>query len=341
MKRQAKAILSVVPVVGRYIAQKEALAAAWKEALAECAALRWERDTALGKLSILQADHSALRRDLTRLPKAARSLIDEQSLRDLYVGLLACSLIGMTIRDGAIDPERPGFDESRRELGRDWPASALTMIGKARICNLRHLVETALSEDVPGDFLEAGVWRGGACIFMRGILKAYGITDRSVWAADSFAGHPLPDPEQYPADKRDLHHTYTPLAVPLEQVRANFSSYDLLDKQVHFLKGWFKDTLPRAPIQRLALLRLDGDMYESTIQTLDAMYWKLSPRGFVIVDDYFLPACKKAVEDFRALHAIESEIEEVDGAAVYWRKLPHEQPAQQSLAPRRAAGARS
>jgi hypothetical protein len=144
--------------------------------------------------------------------------------------------------------------------------------------------------------------------------------------ADSFAGLPPPNPELYPADAGDPHYTFEQLAVSIEEVRANFSSYDLLDVNVHFLKGWFKDTLPSAPIQRLALIRLDGDMYESTIQALDATYWKLSPGGFIIIDDYILSNCRQAVDDFRTRHHIRSHIEEVDGAAVYWQKLANERP---------------
>ena len=81
-------------------------------------------------------------------------------------------------------------------------------------------------------------------------------------------------------------HQFPQLAVPLERVQDNFRRYGLLDEQVRFLKGWFRDTLPTAPIERLAVLRLDGDLYESTIQALDGLYDKLSAGGFVIVDDY-------------------------------------------------------
>lgn len=193
------------------------------------------------------------------------------------------------------------------------------MIGSARLRNLRALTEQVLLDGISGDLIEAGVWRGGACILMRGVLKAYGVKDRSVWVADSFEGLPPPD-SSYPADANDKHSTFEELAVSLEQVRENFRVYDLLDDQVHFLKGWFSDTLSQAPIGRLAILRLDGDMYSSTIQTLDALYKKVSVGGFVIVDDYILEGCRKAVDDFRRDHRIDDQLQEVDGAAVYWRK---------------------
>jgi len=72
------------------------------------------------------------------------------------------------------------------------------------------------------------------------------------------------------------------LAVSLERVQDNFRRYGLLDRQVRFLKGWFRDTLPAAPIERLAILRLDGDLYESTIQALGALHGKVSAGGVVM-----------------------------------------------------------
>ena len=210
-------------------------------------------------------------------------------------------------------------DNNRRSVGSDRPADAETMIGMARLDNLQWCVETALAEQVPGDVIETGAWRGGACILMRAILASYGVTDRTVWVADSFAGLPPPDP-RYPADASAQFHKDAQLAVSLEEVRANFARYDLLDEQVQFLVGWFKDTLPTAPIEQLAVARLDGDMYESTIEALDVLYPKLSPGGFLIIDDYRIHMCKQAVTDYRLGHAIEDPIQEIDGYAIYWRK---------------------
>ena len=144
------------------------------------------------------------------------------------------------------------------------------MIGSARLRNLRELTERTIADRIPGDYIETGVWRGGACILMRGVLAAHGVTDRKVIVADSFEGLPKPDAEKYPADKRDRLFAFEELAVSLDQVRANFETYDLLDEQVVFLKGFFKDTLPTlAANARFALIRLDGDMYESTMDALD------------------------------------------------------------------------
>lgn len=215
--------------------------------------------------------------------------------------------------------KRP-YDPAQRERGLDWPPRAETMIGLKRIENIQHCVETVLADDVPGDLIETGVWRGGACIFMRGVLKAHGVTDRTVWAADSFEGLPPPDPHRYPADEGDLHHTRDPLRIGLDQVKHNFERYGLLDDQVRFLPGWFSDTLPGAPIDRVAVLRLDGDMYESTMDGLNALYPKLSPGGFCIVDDWLLEPCQRAVHDYRREHGIDEEIVDIDGMGVFWRR---------------------
>ena len=94
-----------------------------------------------------------------------------------------------------------------------------------------------------------------------------------------------------------------------------------MDDQVGFIVGWFKDTLKYAPLKNLAVLRLDGDLYESTIQALEPLYPRLSVGGYCIVDDYGnINACREAVTDYRNSHSIKDEIIEIDGSGVYWRK---------------------
>jgi hypothetical protein len=244
-------------------------------------------------------------------------------LRNSYLDLMQSWLTGSLYRDKSEAPFGENtFDTHLREHGLDWPAQAQTMIGTKRIANLRALTESVIADNVPGDFIETGVWRGGACILMRAVLYAHGITDRCVWVADSFEGLPLANELQYPADIDSDFHTYEQLAVSLEQVKENFRAYGLLDEQTKFLKGWFKDTLPTAPIQQLALIRLDGDMYESTMDGLTNLYPKLSHLGYVIIDDYgIVPACKAAVHDYCNTIGIQPEIIDIDGVGVYWRKI--------------------
>lgn len=217
---------------------------------------------------------------------------------------------------------RVPFDPVARAEGRDWPVEAETMIGLRRLDNLQYCITNILRQGVPGDLIETGVWRGGATIFMRAVLKAYGDTERLIWVADSFQGLPRPDSRRYPTDAGDRHWAFKPLAVPLEEVKANFLRYGLLDDQVRFLPGWFRDTLPNAPMERLAVLRLDGDLYESTIVALRSLYPKLSVGGYVIIDDYgAVPACKMAVHDFREEQGIKEELVSIDWTGVFWQRL--------------------
>ncbi len=212
-------------------------------------------------------------------------------------------------------------DATRKFYGYVWPSRAHTMIGVPRLDNLQYCVETVLADDIPGDLIETGVWRGGASIFMRGILKAYGVTDRNVWVCDSFEGLPPSDREKYPKETEIDFARVRELAVSLETVQGNFARYGLLDDQVRFLKGWFRDTLPSAPVESLAVMRLDGDLYESTMDALVALWPKLSPGGFVIIDDFnTLQCCNDAVDDFRRDNGISAPIEVIPGNGAFWRK---------------------
>ncbi|MDH5235997.1 MAG: TylF/MycF family methyltransferase, partial [Acidimicrobiia bacterium] len=178
-----------------------------------------------------------------------------------------------------------------------------------------------LDDGVPGDFVETGVWRGGVCILLRAVLAAYGDLDRTVWVADSFQGIPGPDGERYPADEGIDFSGIPALAVSADQVRANFERYGLLDDQVRFLEGWFEETLATAPIDQVALLRLDGDLYQSTMDAMRALYPKVTVGGYVIVDDYLAwDGCRAAIDDYRTTHGIDDEMVEIDWAGVYWRR---------------------
>ena len=240
----------------------------------------------------------------------------------LYLDLMVKTLTGMIYSDPPIAVF--GWNEFKpldREGGRDWPSRAYSMVGEKRMNNFRNLIEQVIQEGVAGDIIETGVWRGGACIMARAVLKAYGVTDRRVILADSFEGLPPPDGKTYPADKGATWHKMAPLAVSLEHVQENFKKFDFLDDQVVFLKGWFKDTMPLVESKKIAVLRLDGDMYESTITVLDGLYDKVTAGGWVIVDDYDLvPACKQAVTDFLARRKLTPEILPIDGIGVYFQK---------------------
>jgi O-methyltransferase len=244
---------------------------------------------------------------------------------ELYVELMKRTLSNWIYKDmqNATLGRDPRDEQQpwRRNAIAEWREPLHTMAGLRRLDNVHQCVERVLADRVPGDLIETGVWRGGVPILMRALLAVHGDTQRTVWVADSFQGLPPPNAEQYPADHGDLLYTLDELRVSVDQVRSHFDRYGLLDDQVQFLKGWFKDTLPTAPFTTLAVMRLDGDMYESTTDALAALYPKLSVGGYVIVDDYgAIPACRSAVHDFRSAHDINDPILPIDWTGVYWRR---------------------
>lgn len=262
---------------------------------------------------------SLLKKTLIRLPLSA---VDHLALSALdgHNDAVARAIRYWASAGRASEAGRSGL----RVFGRDWPGDAETMIGLVRLNNLHACAADVIRRGVPGDFLEAGVWRGGACIFLRALLAAQREQARKVWLADSFQG--LPPPE-HPIDAGSAFHLVPELAVSLDDVRRNFARYGLLDGRVRFLKGWFSETLHASPPGPLAVLRLDGDMYESTLTALRALYDRVPPGGYVIVDDYAsIPACRHAVRTFRSERGIIDPIVSVDWTGVYWRRSALEVP---------------
>jgi O-methyltransferase len=231
-------------------------------------------------------------------------------------------LTGDSYADPSAGPWWPKtYDRARRNVGGDWPATAFTMIGAVRLRHLQSCVEHVVSEGIPGDLIECVIWRGGAVMLMRAVLNAIGARERHVFAADSFCGLPAGDCAQ---DAGDPHHTFEELRVSEAQVMENFRraseiAGENLADGVTFLPGWFKDTLPAAPIDRLAILRLDGDMYGSTMDCLEALYPKVSAGGFVVIDDWCLKGARTAVAEYAAQHGLRLDIAMIDKDSAYFR----------------------
>ena len=278
----------------------------------------------------------------------------------LYVDLLKRCVCNLIYQDAAIrfpwdtssDEVYLAFDPAKRETAKDWPSQAHTMIGTRRLDNVQELVTAAIAAGTPGDLIETGVaprqtgvWRGGSVIFMRGLLKALGVTDRVVWVADSFAGFPVGEAQgatersytssaprplaglaagEYPPSVRTLIESLSE-GTSLPEVRDRFARYGLLDEQVRFLPGWFRDTLPTAPIERLALLRLDGDLYDSTLDALSALYPRLSPGGVTRGLHHrrrlrVIRGVSRGLHDYIERAGEKVDIQRVDDEAVYWQK---------------------
>jgi len=197
-----------------------------------------------------------------------------------------------------------------------------SLIGRERLDRLHRYLDVILRDEIPGDLIEVGAWRGGTAVFMRAHLRAHAIGDRTVWVADSFEGPPPPGCAE-DAD-HDMSAAREPiLAIDQARVTALFERYGLLDDHVRLLPGWFRDTLAGAPIERLALLRLDGRLYESTMDALIALYDRVSPGGLVFVDDYgMLPPCRRAINEFRAERGITAPLEPIGQGGVAWHKPP-------------------
>lgn len=206
-----------------------------------------------------------------------------------------------------------------REMGQDWPLNAETMIGIRRLEHLHFAMHKLSSDKITGSFMETGVWRGGACIYMAAFCKVYQ-NDNEIIAADSFRGLPAPDPENEKEDQESKWHEIPYLSVSLEDVKRNFLDYGLLGKNLRFVPGFFSETLPSLDVREIALLRLDGDMYSSTIDVLENMYDRVVEGGFVIVDDYRLASAQSAVHDFLEERGINPTLEKIDEDAIFWRK---------------------
>lgn len=202
-----------------------------------------------------------------------------------------------------------------------WSKTAYTGIDVEGLDNIRDLLEDVIFNSVPGDFLEAGVWQGGASIFAAGILLAHHQLDRKVWLLDSFEGMPRPnvDCPQETVDYSDMKG----LAVSLDEVQQNFERFGLFGF-ARFVQGWLKDTLPTFDCPTIAVLRLDNDYYESTKLCLEKFYDCVPVGGYVIVDDYdCVPGCNLAVDEFlrsRSINPVLNRMNPRTNTGIYWQK---------------------
>ena len=182
-------------------------------------------------------------------PKAVGAAADADALRAAYLDLLKLALcdlagagttsVGAMPGKGVVSYELQGRDRRLRSAGIDWPLHGLTMVGLARLADLQSCVETVVRDRVPGDLIEAGVWRGGASILMRAVLDALGSTDRIVVVADSFEGFPDIDA----AESDGVDYSYEFLVAALDDVRDNFARFGY-ERGVDFVPGFFEETLP-------------------------------------------------------------------------------------------------
>lgn len=220
--------------------------------------------------------------------------------------------------------------EIRDRIISDFGPERLTMLTSELLENIEYCLRDVVENNVEGDFIECGVWKGGACIYAYNVLKELK-SNKKVWVADSFEGLPMPNVDLYPQDAGDIHYTHSELSVSMDEVKSNFEIFGKIDKNVVFVPGFFKDSLPKCKIKKISVLRLDGDMYESTMDSLINLYHKLSIGGYCIVDDYLgVKGCTDAIHEFREKYGIEDKMircqeypipgTSFHPTSVYWKK---------------------
>ena len=222
----------------------------------------------------------------------------------------------------APEPELPAIEVSRdRDLDAISAADRRiieacfhnTMTGVLRLAALIDSVRHCVRRGLPGDFAECGVWRGGSVLAMLLTLREMGVEDRDVWLFDTFEGMTQPteaDRSDYfpPAtelwertDGRPWPEWFSSEVFNEDLVRELIATAGYPAQRIHFVKGPVEATIPEAAPERLALLRLDTDWYESTYHELTHLYPKLTEHGIIIIDDYGAWAgAKEAVDRYFA-----------------------------------------
>lgn len=251
-----------------------------------------------------------------------------ERLAQFVTGWMPQSELSLAPAIGA-GPLRAGtFNEKKRGVGEDWPLFGWTMTGSARIASVNKLLEDCIRQAVPGDVLEAGVWRGGMSAYIRGVLRAHGATNRASWLCDSFSGLP-PTTSDIMGVEGGRHWDNTPyLEVSTKEVAEHIVLSGVADKNIIFAKGFFNDTMPpirkmlnaRAKDTKFAIMRLDGDMYKSTVDVMYNLYDRLSVGGYLIMDDWNGFESKTACTDFFAAHNHHPAVIQVDRSSAYWQK---------------------
>lgn len=212
-----------------------------------------------------------------------------------------------------------------------------TMTSPARGRRLWAQCQDLFRRGVPGAMVECGVWRGGSTALMALAARHAG-EERTFHLFDSFEGLPEPSPADDAASIAYSGGKSSGQLVSIGECVADakavqaflFEELRLDAASFQFHVGWFQNTVPAAApaIGDIALLRLDGDWYESTKVCLEALYPRLVPGGIIILDDYFAwKGCRDATEEYRTRHGIRTPVERIDAAAGCWIKEPVTQTA--------------
>lgn len=192
------------------------------------------------------------------------------------------------------------------------------------------LAERAIAEGIKGDFAECGVLSGGHPALMAWTLRTRGGSDRKVHLYDSFEGIPQPGPDDvadykrmYGVNENRSKGIPTGLCVgTMAQVTSNMKTWDVSESMLVYHKGWLQEVLPREEIPTLALLRIDVDLYDSTIPIFQYLYAKMPSGAFIISDDWGESAAAPCRVASIKMMGYEPKVTPVEGqdTTVFWRK---------------------
>jgi O-methyltransferase len=207
-----------------------------------------------------------------------------------------------------------------------------TMVPYDGLATLANQVRHCEESGIQGDYVELGTWKGGCLGIMAMSNLAWGASRRTIHGFDSFAGIPMPR-----ADKDDMAWATTDMRLtasdcdgsltPAQQlIGPRIDVERLLSKigyptdRIRLHEGWFQDTVPQANIEKIAILRIDGDLYDSYVVALDHLYDRVVPGGFVIFDDWILEGCRRAVSEFFDRRGLNPFLSHVDQSIRFFQK---------------------
>lgn len=239
--------------------------------------------------------------------------------RQEYLYMVEMAVTGSLFDEaGKCDPKSFGgcassttYNETERNEGLDWPYVGHTMVGHLRIQNVKKALLDVLANNIPGDFVELGVWRGGVCIYARCLLNSHHETDRKVHLFDAF--------ENIPGYETSTSY----LSVSQAQVEHNLEKYHAKEGTV-FHKGLFKDSVKPFASEfkgNISVLRVDGNFYDSYQDAMYYLYDKVPVGGYVIFDDVMShPAVTRFWEDFKREQGLPEELIQIDFHSAYYKK---------------------
>ncbi len=215
--------------------------------------------------------------------------------------------------------ENKNYSKQVREIFKVVSPYTLTKLDTVQ--SLIDSVKYIVKNNIEGDFIECGVWKGGSIMTMIKTLQELNVNDREVFLYDTFTGMSKPTSEDVANDGRIASDVYTgieydnPDINPLDEVQRNISSLNYDEHKIHYVKGKVEDTLPNNDHKKIALLRLDTDWYESTKCEFELLFPKLVKGGIVIIDDYDAwDGSKKATKEYLKKNNIKMMLHRLPGS---------------------------